>query len=334
MTTLNTPEYDVYFYEAFAEEAEALRRFRPPRVRAGYTWQTVQEARHAAPPAPLISVRTQSQVPSGWGRVLDGILTRSTGYDHVVTWLQALDAPIPAGFLPLYCNRAVAEQACMLWMALLRKLPQQVKQFGQFHRDGITGRECKGRAITVFGVGNIGSEVYKIAQGLEMDVRGVDLVHRHKQVAYVSPKQGLLHADIIVCAMNLTADNEGYFDYDTLRLCRPGSLFINIARGELSPPHDLCRVLDEGILVGAGIDVYAQEKALAVALRDGSDMAEEEDPTLAATLALAGRADVIALPHNAFNTIEAVERKSEQSMQAVALFRRKKRFSHPVPIDK
>jgi D-lactate dehydrogenase len=370
-------QHDAYFYEAFEEEAAALKRFLPPKVHAGFTWQTVQEAGHAAPPAPLISVRTQSQIPSGWGRVIDGVLTRSTGYDHIVAWIAALDAPIPAGYLPLYCNRAVAEQACLLWMALLRKLPQQVEQFARFHRDGITGFECRGRAITVFGVGNIGSEIVNIARGLEMDVRGVDIVHRHKKVKYVKPREGLLHADVLVCAMNLTADNDAYFNYDTLKLARPGTLFVNIARGELSPSADLNRLLDEGILGGAGLDVYAHEKALAVALREGQsdrgccpshqghskemlrqaqhdnslnnsaipalssraksrdllpgNSPNHPDPCVATTLELAARKNVITLPHNAFNTIEAVERKAEQSMEAVAYFRRKKRFPYPVP---
>ena len=323
--------YDAYFYEAFEEEAAALKRFLPPKVRAGFTWKTVQEAGHAAPRAPLISVRTQSQIPSGWGRVIDGVLTRSTGYDHIVEWINALDAPIPAGYLPLYCNRAVAEQACLLWMALLRKLPQQVEQFARFHRDGITGFECRGRAITVFGVGNIGSEIVKIAKGLEMDVCGVDIVERHKQVTYVAPREGLLQADILVCAMNLTADNDAYFKYETLKLARPGTIFVNIARGELSPPADLKRLLDEGILGGVGLDVYAHEKALAVALREGQHHAP--DTSVGITLELATRKNVITLPHNAFNTIEAVERKAEQSMEAVACFRRKKKFPNPVPIE-
>ncbi len=321
---------DAYFYEAFEEEAEALKRVLPRKLRAGFTWKTVQESGHAAPPAPIISVRTQSQIPSGWGHVIKAVLTRSTGYDHIVTWINALDAPIPAGYLPLYCNRAVAEQACLLWMALLRKLPKQMKQFARFHRDGITGFECQGRAISVFGVGNIGSEIVKIAKGLDMDVRGVDLVERHRKVHYVSPKEGLLHGSILVSAMNLTPDNEGYFDYETLKLVRPGTLFINIARGELSPSADLNRLLDEGILGGIGLDVYAQEKALAVALREGR--ADDPDPAVATTLALAGRDNVITLPHNAFNTIEAVERKAEQSMDAIAHFKRKKRFPHPVPM--
>ncbi len=325
----NHNRYDAYFYEAFEEEAEALQRFLPRKLRAGFTWKTVQEAGDAAPPAPLISVRTQSQIPSGWGRVIEGVLTRSTGYDHIVEWINALDAPIPAGYLPLYCNRAVAEQACLLWMALLRKLPKQMEQFRRFHRDGITGFECRGRAITVFGVGNIGSEIVKIANGLGMDVRGVDIVERHREVEYVSPRQGLLHGTILVAAMNLTADNEGYFDYETLRLVRPGTIFVNIARGELSPSADLNRLLDEGILGGVGLDVYAHEKALAVALREGRT--DDPDPTVAGTLALAARENVITLPQNAFHTLEAVERKAEQSMEAVAFFRRKKRFPHPVP---
>ena len=67
-------------------------------------------------------------------------------------------------------DRAVAEQAILLVMALLRKLPQQTQQFPRFHRDGLTGHECAGKKLLVVGVGNIGSEVVRIGQALGMAV--------------------------------------------------------------------------------------------------------------------------------------------------------------------
>ena len=120
---------DVYFYEAFEEEAAELKRYLPAGVNAQFDARTVQEAGHAdvaSPPAPLISTRTQSRLPIAWADHLVGILTRSTGYDHLLAYAQQTGGRVPMGYLPLYCHRACAEQAMMLALGLLRKLPRQV----------------------------------------------------------------------------------------------------------------------------------------------------------------------------------------------------------------
>lgn len=319
---------DAFFYEAFEEESEAIRRYLPDRIRAGFTWKTTQEQCDAAPPAPIISIRTQSLIPAQWASKLSAILTRSTGYDHVRRYLDTCGADTHCGYLPLYCNRAVAEQTMLLWMALLRKLPRQTRQFWSFHRDGITGRECERKRLLVVGVGNIGSEVAKIGRALGMDVRGVDLVERHDFVAYTTIEESLPWAEIIVCAMNLTPGNKGYFDCERLRKAQRGAIFINIARGELSPSAGLLRLLGEGRLAGVGLDVYNHESELAVALRKGRPSA---DPEVEATLALAERPDAVLTPHNAFNTHESVERKARQSVEAISHFLDHETFPHPVP---
>jgi D-lactate dehydrogenase len=305
---------DIHFYETFEEETAALRRFLPAQVRTGFTWKTIQEAGDTESPAPLISIRTQSIIPATWVGKVKGIISRTTGFDHLV------GQRIPCGYLPHYCSRAVAEQAILLIMALLRKLPQQTEQFPRFHRDGLTGRECPGKKLLVAGVGNIGSEVVKIGQALGMAVRGVDIVQRHTSVTYVSIDEGLPWADIVVCAMNLTEENAGCFRYDVLKRARRGVVFVNIARGELSPTADLVRLLDEKHLGGVALDVFEDEPRLATALRAGQG-----------TFPLLGRPNVILTPHNAFNTAEAVERKATQTVQQIEHFRAHGKFLWPIP---
>ena len=319
---------DVYFYEAFEEEAAALQRLLPADVAAEYTDRTVQEAAHAAPPARLISIRTQSQLPLGWAGALGGILSRSTGHDHLTAYATATGAPVALGYLPLYCHRAVAEQAMLMWMALLRRLARQVRQFGQFHRDGITGAECQGRSLAVVGVGHIGGEVCRIGQALGMRVVGVDRGAQYEDVEYADAADALPHADVVVCAMDLNASNRGYFDAARLRQIKRGAIFINISRGELSPSTVLLEALRSGQLGGVGLDVYDHEADLAVALRAGSPSTDAE---VQAALELARRDDVICTPHNAFNTIEAVERKSAHSVQQIAAFLSRGEFRWPAP---
>ena len=321
---------DVFFYEAFREETDALRKLLPTTVSAGYTDQTIQESGHTEPPARLISIRTQSQIPLNWATQLDAILARSTGYDHLVAYAAATKTPLALGYLPLYCHRDVAEQAMLMWMALLRRLPRQIEQFRTFHRDGITGRECGGRTLGVIGVGNIGHEVCQIGQALGMRVLGVDVDPRHADVEYTDVATVLPQADVLVAAMDLNRENAGYFDAAKWRRIKPGAVFINISRGELSPSTTLLAALEAGHLAGVGLDVFDHEAKLATSLRSGTPT---NDLEIAATLALADRDDCILTPHNAFNTAEAVGRKCEHSVQQILAFRDRGEFLWSVPIN-
>ncbi len=315
---------DVFFYEAFAEEAAVLAAALPSSIHAGFTDLTIQETNAPEPPARIISLRTQSKIPNEWAGEIDALLSRSTGYDHLAAYRDRHPGGPACGYLPLYCARGVAEQAMLLWTALSRRLPAQLKQFETFHRDGITGREIAGKTLLVAGVGNIGGEIVRIGQGLDMRVYGVDPVQKHDFVNYVELDEKIGEADIIVCAMNLTAENRGIFDYEKLANAKPGALFINIARGELSPAADLLRLLEEKILGGVGLDVYENESELAVALRTGTASKD-------VVLKLNERVDVLCTPHNAFNTEKAVVRKSAQSVEQIEHFLKTGNFLWEVP---
>ncbi len=319
---------DIFFYETFQEEEELLRKYLPPGVTAEFTWKTIQEAQHTEPPAGIISVRTQSVLPLQWASRLNAILSRSTGYNHLLKYKADSGTDLICGYLPLYCHRAVAEQAMLLWMTLWRRLPLQIKQFRTFSRDGLTGLEAQGKELLVVGVGNIGYEVVKIGTGLDMKVTGVDIVERHEDVTYKPIRQAIGQADVVVCAMNLTARNRAYFNYELLKKMRKGSLFINVSRGEISPSLDLLRVLKERHIGGVALDVYDEESELAMALRQGK---ASMNPQVRAVLEMMDMDNVILTPHNAFNSIEGVERKARQSMEQVSHFFRTGEFKWMIP---
>jgi D-lactate dehydrogenase len=320
--------YDLFFYEAFEEEETALRSFLPDSLRAGFTAATIQEAGHAEPPARIISLRTQSAVPAAWGVQVEALLSRSTGYDHLTDYKNATGTPAALGYLPLYCARAVAEQAILLMLALMRKLPRQTAQFDTFDRDGLTGSECEGQILLIVGVGHIGSELARIGEGLGMQVYGADPEVKHDFIRYTEFDAMKAEADVIVCSMNLTPDNCGYFNQQRLSGLKPSALFINIARGEHAPPGILADLLRNGRLGGVGLDVYDKEKELAVSLRSG---AEKPGAALKEIMELRAMPNVICTPHNAFNTQEAVLRKSEQSIRQVERFLETGGFIWTVP---
>jgi D-lactate dehydrogenase len=311
---------DAYFYEAFEEEEEALRRHLGPALSFDFTSRTIQEAGHTAPPARLISIRTQSIVPVEWSQAIDGILSRSTGYDHLKAYQSKIQKPLPLGFLEEYATQAVAEHAVLLMMSLFRKLPRQMKQILQFQRDGLTGQECRGKNLLVVGVGRIGSEIVRIGQGIGMNVCGVDLIQRFDSLRYLEKEDGIAWADAILCAMNLTESNRGYFSYSLLKKSKPGTVFINIARGEHAPTADLIKLAEEHHLGGIGLDVYENEPDVASGLRSGMNPASSQ------VLHLLSFTNVLLTPHNAFNAIEAVERKSKFTAEQVDFFLRNKKF--------
>jgi D-lactate dehydrogenase len=316
------------FYEVFEEERQAMERHLPEGLDAAFFRETVQESGHERAPAPFVSIRTQSVMPVEWVSQIRAVLTRSTGYDHVLSFLDAARADIPAGYLPSYCSRAVAEHALMMWISLMRRLPVQTERFRRFERDGLTGLECLGKTLAVVGVGSIGTEVCRIGGALGMEVLGVDIVKRHPSISYVTPHMAVENAHVIVCSMDLTDANRGYFSRGLLGRARRRPVFINVARGEFVDAADLLGLLEEGILSGVGLDVYADEGALAQALRSGAAPGGGPARSL---LEMSRRTDVLFTPHNAFNTAESVDRKARQSVSQALHFLSHSTFVWNVP---
>ena len=313
------------FYEVFAEEeAELRRQLAGAPFTATFCPVTVQESGHPPPAQALVSIRTQSRLPATWWPGTLGLLTRSTGYDHLLPLRGAQGAP-PLAALPEYCTRAVAEQAVLLWMSLLRRLPAQLRQMPRFNREQLTGRECAGSTLAIFGAGRIGHEIAGLARALSMQVVAVDPVIRHADLTYLPAEQALATSDVVVCAMNLHAANRGYFDAARWAQTRPGAVFVNVARGELSPPAPLLAALQSGHLAGAALDVYDDEDALGAALRMGGPAAAPVPWG-----ALLAHPAMLCTPHNAFNTAEALVRKCAYTVEQCRAFASQGTFRWPL----
>lgn len=320
---------DVMFYEVFKEEEAALRKFLSKNIKAEFTSKTIQDMAEKNVSAPVISIRTQSRIPPAWAaQGLKGVLTRSSGYDHLIEYQKKINSKIICGYLGDYCSRAVAEQSILMMMALLRRLKRQIKNFNRFNRDEITGSECQGRRLLVVGVGNIGREIVDLGRGLRMKVKGVDIQKTVKGLDYVALTQGVAWADVIICTLPLTEKTRGMLNYSQLKKAPAGFIFVNISRGEVSPIADLAKLLKIGACAGFGFDVFEKEAELAVSLRNNK---KSVDPAVNAALSLRTCENVVFTPHNAFNTAESVERKSRLSAESVRCFLSRKKFPFPVP---
>lgn len=263
----------VVFYEVFDEERLALERYSGGKFCVRMFKEPAQELNDQKSVKGLVSIRTQSVLSPRQLDSSEGILTRSTGYDHVLAYAQK---GIPCGFLPSYCSQAVAEQAMIMVLALLRKLPRQMIQIFDFCRDGLTGMESGGRNLLIVGVGKIGRECVAMAKALHMNVKGVDIDPREKDVDYVKLDDGLRWADAIISAVPLTEQTKDMFSRNIFEKMKPDSVFVNVSRGEVSPFGEIEHALEKGLLGGVGLDVYDQEPFLATALRKERNSRQKE----------------------------------------------------------
>ncbi|MBF0483757.1 MAG: hypothetical protein HQL25_03515 [Candidatus Omnitrophica bacterium] len=155
-----------------------------------------------------------------------------------------------------------------------------------------------------------------------MKVKAVDIVKKHKNIEYVSPDKGLAWADLVFVCLPLTDKTKGMFSYSQFKKMNKGSFLVNVGRGETTPIQDLTRAMDEKILEGVGLDVYEEENVIGDLLR--AKMVQ--DVRVKRLLKFAKRENVLCTPHNAFNSLEAVERKSKLAVDSFKQLQKNKKF--------
>lgn len=138
---------------------------------------------------------------------------------------------------------------------------------GNYHTrsDGI---ELEGLTLGVLGFGRIGRRVAKIGQGMGMrivatdpylDAQTVGEIKASATVELVDFDTLLAQSDVLSLHAPLTEETAMLFDDEVFARCKPGSLFLNAARGGLVDHDALVRSLDTGHILGAGLDVTEPE---------------------------------------------------------------------------
>jgi D-3-phosphoglycerate dehydrogenase len=170
--------------------------------------------------------------------------------------------------------------------------------------DFVVGRQLSGATLGVIGFGAIGEHLCRCAEALGMRV----LVHEPYAVVpspyeQVDLKALLQTSDYVVPLAVATAETENMIDAAALAAMKPTAWLINASRGNLVDEDALEQALDERRLAGAALDV---------------GRAQDQKPPLR----LARRADVIASPHIAGLTPEALDHQALETVrQAAAIIR-------------
>jgi D-lactate dehydrogenase len=255
------------------------------------------------------------------------VLTMSTGYDHI-----DLEACAQRGIVvcnvPRYGENTVAEHTFALILSLSRKLNQayfQVLQ-GEYSINNLRGFDLYGKTLGVVGAGSIGLHVIRIARGFGMRVLAYDTKPHHLLAevlgfTYTDLDTLLRESDVVTLHVPALPQTYHLINRDTLSKMKRGALLINTARGSVVDTEAVLWALDEGILGGVGLDViegeeYIKEESMLLRM----PMAEQALRNVVQTHLLLRRKNVVFTPHIAFNSVEAVKRILDTTVENLEAF--------------
>lgn len=321
----------INFYEVDKEDIRFIRNALKGKFKLSFFAEALTESNlSTAKEADIVSVFIYSLLDKKNIAALPKlklIATRSTGFNHV-DLRAASSRRIPVCNVPFYGENTVAEHTFGLILALSRNIHKAYVRTtrNNFSIEGLEGWDIKGKTLGVVGAGSIGSHVIKIAKGFGMNVLAFDLNKNHfmKEVLgfdYASLEDLLHDSDIISLHCPYNKATHHLINMRNIQLVKRGALFINTARAGIIDPAALHYALESGIFGGAGLDVF-----------EGEDLVKDENQMLTRNVSvdhlravlekniLLNRENVIITPHIAFDSVEAVERILETTVDNIKAF--------------
>jgi len=201
---------------------------------------------------------------------LKAISTFSVGFDHIDINF-AKSKKIKIGYTPEVLTNATAELTIGLILDVLRRISEgdriiRNKKWNQiFGAYDYTGTEVAGKTIGIIGMGRIGREVAKKANGLGMNV----IYHNRRPVSkstekmlktkYVSENTLYEKSDVISLHLPYNKDTHHLMNSKIFKKMKKTSFLINTSRGKIVNEKQLVTALKKKEIQGAGMDVYESE---------------------------------------------------------------------------
>lgn len=164
---------------------------------------------------------------------------------------------------------AVGEATVMLALAVSRHLLKAVRdsRAGRFEKEALRAAtfQLVGRTVGLFGLGHIGRAAARRFNGFGVELIYHDLVRASGEVEsdygarYVSFEELLDRSDILSLHVPSTPQTSGMINAQTLARMKPTAILVNTARGSLVDERALAGAIARGELLGAGLDVTAEE---------------------------------------------------------------------------
>ena len=186
-----------------------------------------------------------------------------TGVDHV-DLVAAAELGITVSNTPGYGAPYVSEHALALALAVSRQIVQNDRRI---RAGGWTAGfidELYGKTLGVVGTGAIGQRMIQLGQGIGMNVVAWTFnpsQHRASEygVEFLELDELLRVSDVVSLHVALTADSHGMIGREQLAMMKPTAFLVNVARGAVVDEPALVEALQQGVIAGAGLDVFEVE---------------------------------------------------------------------------
>ena len=162
----------------------------------------------------------------------------------------------------------ISHHILMFLLALSRGLPwyMDAQRRREWDKDARKSPyiDLAGAVALINGVGGIGHETARLCNVLGMEVIGIE-PRREFDLPYVefhTPDElddVLPRADFVITTVPHTPETEFTFDAARFSLMKSTAYFINIGRGMVCKIDDLADAIENGVIAGAGLDVFEQE---------------------------------------------------------------------------
>jgi len=237
------------------------------------------------------------------------------GYDSIDE-PAATAAGIPIVLAPGVNSRSVAEHTLAMMFAMSKNLLEghNGTAAGEFYKTRNLGKIflMEDKMVGILGLGAVGKQVAKLCQGIGMKTCGFDPFLTREQVEalgcvyYDDYEKMLPECDFVSLHMPLVESTVNMISKKQLQSMKRSAYLVNCARGGIVNEQDLIEALNNEVIAGAAVDVFAHEPPAAA------------DPLFTAK-------NLIASPHCAALSDETMTQTAAKCMEGcVAVIRGEK----------
>ncbi len=215
---------------------------------------------------PLLTDRVDAEIMDKTG--IKAISNFAVGVDNVD--IEAATArKIPVMNTPGVLTNATADLTFSLILGTARRLVEADNYFRTGKWNGwdpllLLGGDVSGKTLGIVGLGRIGKAVAERAKGFGMEVIYNSRAkfqddERLLGIKFASLKELLKKSDFVTLHTPYTEATHHLIGRKELELMKPSAYLINTARGQIINEEELIEGLQEGLIAGAGLDVYYAE---------------------------------------------------------------------------
>jgi len=307
----------LYFDKVFDALKQLLEEHKPEGFELWY-WDelSLQERQDKLASADYLLVATKELDASLLSQAAKARLVQKTGIGvYNIDLSAASRLRLPVCNTPGGNANGVAELTILLTLALYRKLPlvNQATKSGQWLMWEVRpySFEMAGKTHGLIGFGTIGKATAKRSKAFGTQIIYYDKYRASQQdeqqlgATWLPLEEVLRRADIVSLHIPLLPETRGLIGLKELRLMKPTAVLINVSRGGIVREDDLYHALKDGIIAGAGIDVWESEP-----IRPDNPLLTLENVIATPHLGAGTRDTLHNVLHMAFQNIKRVEEGS------------------------